>query len=132
MAIIDDAKKIAESVKQMGDAVLYEQIVSLQSEISSLAGHNFEVETELLGLKAKLKVEKELEFRQPYYWRKNDVVPFCPKCKDKDGVLARMSDPQVWNGGVRRHCHVCEKVIYEKPMRLNTFSIPGGLGSWTG
>lgn len=119
MGFLDNAKELVGLVQRVGDLELYRKIVDLQSDAVALAARNFDLESENRALKSKLAEQDALEFRQPYYWKRDDPVPFCPKCKDADGRAARMSDAENWNGGVRRRCHACGELVYEKPMILN-------------
>ncbi|CAA6677254.1 Unannotated [Lentimonas sp. CC4] len=74
---------------------------------------------------AKLIKEKSscLEFRENLYWRKGDLDPFCPICRDKDGANRRLlntsRDTDKW---IKYECHTCKK-NFEKSDGANRYTV---------
>ncbi len=116
MGIIENTKEMVALVQRVGNLGLYRRIVDLQREVVSLASKNVELEAENRALRAELSERQSVTFRQGYCWRDGDPVPCCPNCKEGSGRLAHLSEPGVWNGGIRRTCRVCRTVYDEKPM----------------
>ena len=55
-----------------------------------------------------------LEFSENLFWAKGDPKPYCPVCKNKDGVNRRLAKASKdTDNYVSYECHICKK-SYEK------------------
>jgi hypothetical protein len=104
------------------------------SQDAELKQHISTLHDELLALKeAVIRVTKEnAELRKPAVARKQkpelrkvgsanfyfdgEKGPCCQPCFDTKGLLAVLSEPEKWSGGVRRQCFICKEYFYEQPM----------------
>ena len=119
MSIVSDAKEIADLVKKMGDVDLYRRIVELQGEVTELASRNVEIESELRAVKGKLELRASLAFRQPYYWREGDDVPYCQVCFEKSGIAFHLDAiyTDTDSASRSRFCRSCHSTFYESSER---------------
>jgi ribosomal protein L37AE/L43A len=71
-----------------------------------------------------LKIQNELEFEQPYYWKisgdKKDG-PYCQKCYDENKKLIRLQDET--NGSWR--CLVCTSFFRDKNYKEEVYEDDG-------
>jgi hypothetical protein len=68
------------------------------------------------------------------YYFVGEKGPYCQLCYDGPrGKLVALTPVENWNDGLRRHCVVCNKYFYEKPMdqepAIGIISDPNG---WMG
>lgn len=115
MSILSNVKEVADLVKQLGNIELYKKIVDLQSEIIELTQENIAFKEKIRDLESSLKIRDELKFKQPYYYKEGDQVPFCPLCWEANRVPIHLSGPNYNNDRSKYYtCNHCRKSF---PMR---------------
>ena len=80
MSIIDNAKEVVEIIRKLDNRDLYRKILDLQGEIIDLTHENRSLAEKNRDLKEKLSLSKRMTFKKPFYYQKDDPVPFCPRC----------------------------------------------------
>ena len=55
-----------------------------------------------------LATEKEIEFRKPFYYRKNDPVPYCARCWEVDKKLVHLDGPYYVENIEMYDCNNCD------------------------
>lgn len=82
-----------------------------------------DVRIDLLG---RGVTEQRMQYQEPYFYQDGDDRPMCPKCWQKDRRAVYMGQQQIWRGGVRRTCPVCDWCNFDespKPL-IATGSFP--------
>ena len=109
---IKDAISTADKLR---DAELKENLANVRMEGAKLAEENARLREELIEIREKLKIRDVMEFRHDVYWRRlpggADEGPYCPKCRDGEGKLARMGDrphDKYWR------CRTCDLVVLKR------------------
>ena len=115
MSIISDVKEVADLVKQLGNIELYKKMVDLQSKIFELTQENLATKEKIRDLESSSKIRDELKFKQPYYYKEGDQVPFCPHCWEANRLPIHLSGPNHNNDrSVYYTCNHCRQAF---PMR---------------
>lgn len=122
---IASIKAVAGVAKDAGRIDLYADIIGLQQSIleaigenTTLAMANAELSRQVTELRQRISelegaasAKESLVFRTDAYWRvkegAEDEGPFCPKCYDGEGRVARMTD----RGNGFTCCVVCRHCI---------------------
>lgn len=91
MSILENAKEIANLIKKAGDIDLYRKIVELEGEIVGLTSRNLELEVKNSDLARQLEIKALLEFTAPFYYSKDDQIPYCPRCWESEGRALHLS-----------------------------------------
>jgi hypothetical protein len=116
-AATDIVKIIKDSGTSLADAEIKFKLADLlvaladaKIEIANFKEVLSEKDEEMLKLKASVKVEKNVEWKDPYYFLKQaegeDQGPFCQRCYDVTKTLVRLQSPSK-NGYWK--CHECNK-----------------------
>ncbi|PCJ22518.1 MAG: hypothetical protein COA96_14100 [SAR86 cluster bacterium] len=96
MSISDNAKEIADIVKDLGDMELYRKIIELEAEILELTRGTHALEKNIEDLNHVLELKENMKFREPFYYQETDPAPFCPNCWEKNKLAIH-----VFNSGLR-------------------------------
>ena len=116
-AATDIAKIIKDSGASLADAEVKYKLADLlialadaKIEIANFKEILSEKNEAMLQLKASVKVEQNVEWKEPYYFLKQSDAerdgPFCQRCYDVTKTLVRLQSPNK-NGYWR--CHECDK-----------------------
>jgi hypothetical protein len=112
MSIISDVREVADLVKQLGNIELYKKIVDLESKIYELTQEDLASKGKISDLESSLKIRDELKFKQPYYYKEGDQVPFCPLCWEANQIPIHLIGPNYNNDrSVYYYCNHCGKAI---------------------
>jgi hypothetical protein len=123
MSVIDKAVELAALAKEVNRLDLYQKAVDLQSQITSLAGQNFELSMSLTEarkhvaeLEDAFKIKGQIEFQHGvYYLTKDDGKkdgPFCTRCWDADRLLIRVD-----RNDKNYHCRQCDpNMVVKAPL----------------
>lgn len=106
---------------------LYDDLLSLKEAMMRLTDGNSELRRRVEELQRPLP-KREPELRQvgaANYYFDGDKGPCCQPCYDGKGKLTVLTQPEDWNGGVRRQCTLCGEYFYEKPMDSTPRQIGG-------
>ena len=93
MAIFDELKSIAGTLREADKIPQYEQILSIQEKLLEMQKKISELESENKELKEKLEIKDLLIFEKNSYWiEKNDKKegPYCSCCWDDQKKTVRM------------------------------------------
>jgi hypothetical protein len=141
--ILSNAMKLLDSVREQAkgskDLALKENISNLYNDLLDLKAAHIRIEEENAELRRQIAQATHQppvpKIRQVgavnYYFVPGEEEPYCQPCYDgKLKSLVRVSPPETWNGGQRRHCPVCHIYFQETkstdgPVRL------GGRRGWT-
>jgi len=107
---------------------LYDQMLLMQEATARLVQENRELRR---TSENKGKLELRLVGNAKFYFD-NDKGPYCQPCYEAKGMLTELTEPQEWNGGIRRRCVHCKDYFYEKPTNWQSGSLPSNHGpnSW--
>ena len=89
---IKDLGSVAEKINH---AEILEKLALLRMECAALAEENARLREENLKQAAQINAREDLQFKHNVYWRgdgDNREGPFCPKCLNDSGKVARMGD----------------------------------------
>ena len=95
--------KLADLIGSLADAKM--QIAQMQEAL-------LESEKEKQELIKRMKIQGNMIYEKPYYWKMNGDEkdgPFCQKCFDSEEKLIRLQDGNNGAWG----CRVCSKVFFE-------------------
>lgn len=84
MGIYEKFKDVVKIVKDIDNIELYKEILEIQSEMNLLYEEKQENTERIKELEDVLKISKKLSFEYPFYYLKDDKVPFCPRCWEAD------------------------------------------------
>jgi hypothetical protein len=105
-------KDVVTVADRLRDAELKQRLAAVQVECAKLAEDNAAMRQELTELRQQVRTRQEMKWRENVYWRElnggNTEGPFCPKCLDGVGKVARMadrSDDTCWR------CAVCFSAV---------------------
>ncbi len=93
MAVFDELKSIASTLREADKIPQYEQILSIQEKLLEMQKTIFDLENENRELKGKISLEESLHFERNAYWVINGdekIGPYCTRCKDSDSKMIRM------------------------------------------
>ena len=98
----DGNMKIIELMGALVDAK--EELVEIKSQI-------IDKDKLIMELQGKLETKESLKYEEPFYWKKIEgnqkEGPFCQKCQDAEGRMARLiAKPDSYAG--THHCSVCD------------------------
>jgi len=132
--ILSNAMKLLDSVREQAkgtkDLVLKENISNLYNDLLDLKAAHARIEEENAELRRKIAQAAEKppapEIRRVglvhYYFVPGEEEPYCQPCYDTKSKLIRVTPPEPWSGGQRRHCTVCHAIFQEtkseQPVRL--------------
>jgi hypothetical protein len=107
-------------------STLYDHLLDLKEALSRLSEENSELRRTIAQLE-KPPAKREPELRQVgavHFYFDGDKGPCCQPCYDGKGKLTVLTEPETWNGGVRRQCLLCGEHFYEKPMSHRRGQVP--------
>lgn len=116
--LVSGLRDAADLAQQYKISPLYEKIVQLQAQVTDLTIERGELVSENQELKEKLALQESMEFRNPYWYQKEDEVPFCPKCYEgsQQKTMSHLTHPpEDFSGGHGRQCRVCKEFYREGP-----------------
>ena len=112
MAIFDELKSVAKTLREADKIEQYQQILDVQEKLIDIEKRNYELENENRKLKEKLVQKETLIFERNAYWTKVDERkdgPFCSRCYDVERNLVRI---KLWDRTTNRYaCPECKHVV---------------------
>jgi len=106
-------KEIVDLIKKGSTLEAQEKIIELRESALELQEENQQLKIRVAELESQAKIEPELVYEKPAYWRVLDSSrdgPFCQKCWDSDSLLIRLQ------GGENDQWHCCQcKSSYRGP-----------------
>lgn len=119
MGAVENVKEIADLIGKFHDIELNRRILKLEEEVLDLTRDKRRAEEKVEELQRSLKLKQELIFDEPFYWLKEDHIPFCPACWiDKQ----RAVHVTLFQEGTRFVRHIC-------PLCKHNYDTPAGI--WT-
>lgn len=116
----DLSKVISDSAGSLEEAEIKLKLAELMSALADTKSQISDIKTELISknekiqeLENQIKIQNELEFEQPYYWKVTDGKqegPYCQKCYDDNKKLIRLQDEKFGSW----HCMVCSSYYRDK------------------
>jgi uncharacterized C2H2 Zn-finger protein len=108
MAIVDDARKIADLVKEGGNVELYRKMVELEAEIVHLTTVCRDQGAALRRLRLREELIATLRFDVSFYTSRDGLELYCPRCVESDGAVVHvLPTPGVRKGHRVWHCPQC-------------------------
>lgn len=93
MAIFDELKSIAGTLREADKIPQYEQILGIQEKLLEMQSKISNLETENRALKEKLEIKESLAYENNAYWIIKDDKkdgPFCSRCWDVEKNIVRI------------------------------------------
>ena len=93
MAMFDELKSVANTLREADKIPQYEQILAVQEKLLEMQKKIGELENENIELKEKLKTQENLVFEKNAYWIVKDGRkdgPYCSLCWDDERKPIRM------------------------------------------
>lgn len=113
--ILKELREISDLVKKTGDLELFKKVIGLESEIIELVKDHRRLSGQVVQLKNTLKNKDKMEFHEPFYYMKGDVVPYCPRCWEKhELVLHMVADNESSLSGLGYTCPNCKIYLFER------------------
>jgi hypothetical protein len=117
-AIRERAQRSKDNDLKERISALYDSLLSLKEALLRLTQENEELKQRIAILEGAEKSMPELrQVGDCNFYFVGEKGPFCQACYDGKGKLTALSPQQRWNGGIRRHCVLCQKYFYEQPMQ---------------
>jgi|SRR3989338_3182982 len=92
MAIFDELKSVAKTLREADKIPQYEQILAVQEKLLEMQKRIMDIEEENRALKNQLNIKSKLVYERGSYWIKEDNIsegPFCSRCWDVTNKLVR-------------------------------------------
>ena len=118
--IKDSAGTLEQAEIKLKLAELISALVDTKSQISDIKLELISKNEKISELENQIKIQNELEFEQPYYWKITDGKqegPYCQKCYDDTKKLIRLQDEK--NGTWK--CLVCSSYFRDKNYKDESF-----------
>ena len=93
MAIFDELKSVASTLREADKIPQYEQILSIQEKLLEMQKSIADLDSENKELKDKLKIQESLKFENNAYWLEKDGGkdgPYCSCCWDDQRKTIRL------------------------------------------
>jgi hypothetical protein len=143
--ILGNALKLLDSVREQAkgskDLALKESISNLYNDLLDLKAAHIRIEEENAELRRQIAQAAHQppapKIRQVgavnYYFLAGEEEPYCQPCYDgKSKSLVRVSPPEPWSGGQRRHCPVCHAIFQETKSENGAIRLGGRRGgAWS-
>jgi hypothetical protein len=100
MGAVENVKEIANLIGKFHDIELNRRILKLEEEILDLSRDKRRAEEKIEESEKTLRLKKELNFKEPFYWLEGDKTPFCSACWEGSSKR-RLRD------GIARHANTC-------------------------
>ena len=114
MSIIDNVKEVVEIIRKLDNMDLYRKILDLQREIIDLTHENRSLAEANRDLKEKLSLSKKMKFKKPFYYQKDDPVPFCPRCWEISRLTVHLTGPEDWDDRHKYKCPGCDHQFFDE------------------
>jgi hypothetical protein len=108
MGAVENIKELTDLVKKFNDIDLNRRILHLENEVLDLSRDKRRAEEKVEELERKLKFQKELTFKAPFYYLEGDDVPHCPGCWDTKRVGVHLSRVRLPGFGDQMQCPSCK------------------------
>ena len=108
MAILDDLKSIAKTLREADKIPQYEQILDVREKMLEMQEENSNLKKENKKLKDNSQIENDLEIKNNCDYRKsNKLGPYCTCCWDDENKLLNLHKKS--SGKI--HCPKCKTVV---------------------
>jgi hypothetical protein len=114
MGVVENMKDVADLVKKVGDIDLYRKILALEEEVIDLTRDKRRADDRIDELERVVKLKQELIFDEPFYWLKDDHIPFCPACWIDKQKAIHVNLIEEGTRYTKHNCPLC-KHNYETP-----------------
>ena len=122
--ILSNAMKLLDSVREEAkgskDLALKENISNLYNDLLDLKAAHIRIEEENAELRRRIAQAADKppvpQIRQVgavHYYYVGEEGPYCQPCYDGKSKVVRVTPPEPWSGGQRRHCPVCHAIFQE-------------------
>lgn len=111
MGVIDTLKDVAKLAQDLQNMPLYQQLLSLQTEVFDLYDENRRLKEEARLLREQLELRAKVSFENNFYWivdGEHKDGPYCPKCYDQEHTTRRMLEL-----GHLRGCPTCCLLLHQ-------------------
>lgn len=127
MGVLQDSLEVVKLAGRLANPELLQKVTSLNEHILEVSTKNvelqervFQLEQELEGAKAKLKIIGEVERRDGFIYHENEPDPCCPHCFDSERILIRIVE--TYNSeaalGMSPYCPHCKTMFGVRPKGL--------------
>ncbi|MGH9684286.1 MAG: hypothetical protein ACRD4S_11845 [Candidatus Acidiferrales bacterium] len=107
MGAVENIKEVADLVKKFNDIDLNRRILKLEEEVIDLSREKRRLDDKVEELERSLRFKGEIEFKEPFYWLKNDQVPYCPVCWEGKNKAVHVTYSHRNNYGEYWDCKAC-------------------------
>lgn len=115
MAIFDELKSVAKTLREADKIPQYEQILGVQEKLLEMQSKIAELESEKKDLKEKLETKESLTYENNAYWITRDGKkdgPYCSRCWDVEKNTVRLKP----SGNPAFHsCPECKTTVQTNP-----------------
>jgi hypothetical protein len=108
MGAVENIKELADFVKKFNDIDLNRRILRLETEVLDLSRDKRRADEKIEDLERKLKFQKELIFKAPFYYLEGDETPHCPGCWETKRVGVHLSRVRLPELGDQMQCPSCK------------------------
>jgi hypothetical protein len=117
MSALNGARERAQTSKDTDlkshIATLYDDLLAVKEAVIRLTEENTQLRMEADARRTAPELRK---VGVAWFYFQGEKGPYCQPCYDcNNGRLAMLTEPEDWNGGVRRKCLSCQGYFYEKP-----------------
>lgn len=125
---LEALKSVRERAQSSKDNDLKERISGLYDNVLELKEVILQLTEENLDQKRQIEaLQRAREAPQPVlrqvgscnFYFVGEEGPYCQPCYDGKHTLTKLSPPENWNRGVRRHCVLCHAHFYEQSMKFH-------------
>ena len=113
------ASEVYDLIKKGSTLEAQERIMDLRAAALDLQEENLSLREQVHKLETQMQLREEFQWDGAVYWRKGQRekgdAPFCPRCKDGDSKLARLTKMETQPGEFLWNCNVCRSSFYPAP-----------------
>lgn len=109
MGIMENVKEIVQRIKKYNDDELNQKILDLEDQILALITQIHSLEEASQESERTLTLIKKMQFKKPFYFQKDDPVPFCPHCWEREKNPVHLLGPVKVGAGLRFGCPSCKE-----------------------
>lgn len=107
MSVIENMKEVAELAKKLGNIDLYTRILELRIEMNEINEEKLGLRLRVNELEEKARVQQQMTFRAPFWYRAGDDIPHCPGCFESHGRAIHLLSLDHSTTSGRFKCPVC-------------------------
>jgi len=123
MSAIPSYSEIVGLLKKGATIEAQEKIMELRETCVALQDEVHALKEKIKALEESLRFSGTLEYREPFYFQKDDACPFCPRCWEKDRRAIHLAPERAQSGVRARMCPECKAEYKTGKLAIGAISV---------